>query len=102
MIPKQKPLRDRKYLEHLKTQPCIFTGQRGSDYDAIDPMHIGTAGKSLKSGDDETLPVLHSLHVEAHQKGEISMLRKHAPDSLLRLMARAYARELYRQQQGGE
>lgn len=97
MIPKQKPLRDRKYLDSLKTQRCIITGRSGSDYDAIDPMHIGTAGKSIKSGDDEALPVLHSLHVEAHQHGEITMLRKHAPDALLRDMAKAYAQKLYKE-----
>lgn len=84
-------IRDRKYLEWLHSQPCIIAGIRGE----VDPMHIGTAGKGLKSSDDEALPILHRYHAEAHQKGEISMFRKHAPDWLLREAFRAYAREQY-------
>ena len=90
-------IRDRKYLDSLRSQPCILTGRRGDDYESVDPMHIGTAGKGLKSSDDEALPVTHSMHVLAHQKGEVSMLRQHAPDWLIREAFRAYARELYSQ-----
>lgn len=88
-------LRDRKYLDHLRTERCLITGQYGDESDAVDPMHIGTAGKGLKSPDNEALPIKHSLHVMAHQNGEISMFRRHAPDWLLRSALRAYARELY-------
>lgn len=89
------PVRDQKYLDWLKTQPCLLTGRSPCDYDAVDPLHIGTRGKSLKSGDDEAIPVLHSLHNLGHCKGEVSMLRKHAPDWLIRDAFRAYAREFY-------
>lgn len=88
-------LRDRAYLTALRDMPCILTGQYGTDNDAVDPCHIGTAGKGMKSPDNEVLPILHSLHVKGHQSGEVSMLREHAPDWLLRAMARAYAREAY-------
>jgi hypothetical protein len=88
-------IRDRKYLDWLKTQRCILTGFFGSDFDAVDPAHIGTAGKGLKSPDNEALPILHSLHVEAHQKGEIRMLREKAPDDVIRAAFRALAREHY-------
>lgn len=88
-------LRDRKYLDHLRTQPCILTGMQPSEFSAVDPMHIGTAGKSLKSPDNEALPVSHTLHALAHQSGEISMLRAAAPDDVLRAAFRALARERY-------
>lgn len=94
--PKNKPLRDKKYLIWLRGQQCALTGLYGSEIDGIDAMHIGTAGKGIKSPDDEVLPVLHSLHREGHQSGEISMLRKHAPNDVLRAAFRALAREMYR------
>jgi hypothetical protein len=98
---KQPILRDRKYLDWLRRQTCIVTGLRGSEHDAVDPAHIGTLGKGIKSPDDEALPLLHSMHAEAHQHGEISMFRKHAPDWLIRAALRAYARELYRSWKAG-
>ena len=94
MTQKNPPVRDRKYLDWLRTQPCIITG---CCEDAIDPMHIGTYGKGLKSSDDQVLPVGHRYHRLAHQNGEITMFRKHAPNWLLRAALRAYAREMYRE-----
>ena len=94
-FPKDKPLRDRVYLDYLKTQPCVLTGKRANEREAIDPMHIGTAGKGLKSPDNETLPVNHEDHRYAHSHGETTMLRDHAPDWLIREAFRAYARQLY-------
>ena len=90
-------IRDRKYLDWLRTQPCILTGLRGNEYNAVDPAHIGTRGKGLKSSDDEALPVRHDYHQYGHQYGEISMWRKWMPDWLLRDALRAYARERYEQ-----
>jgi hypothetical protein len=92
---KQPILRDRAYLDWLRTQPCILTGLHATDRNAVDPCHIGTAGKGLKSPDNEALPISHLLHVQAHQSGEVSMLRRCAPDWLIRAAFRAYARELY-------
>ena len=93
--PKQAPLRDREYLDYLRTERCLFTGMKGSYEDPIDPCHVGTRGKALKSGDDETLPLKHSVHVHLHQHGEVSGLRNGAPDWLIRAAFRAFARELY-------
>lgn len=91
MIPKNPPLRDRKYLDWLRTQRCLFTGQIGE----VDPVHIGTAGRGLKSPDNEALPISHSLHANAHWSGEITMIREFAPDDVLRAAFRALARERY-------
>ena len=100
LIPKLNIIRDPKYIEHIKSQTCILTGYSGSDCDAIDPMHIGTLGKGIKSSDDEVIPALHSLHQIGHQNGEITMIRNTAPDWLLREALRAYAREEYRKWKG--
>jgi|SRR5271156_3521078 len=89
-------IRDRAYLDWLKTQPCIITGYVGTGMDVVDPSHIGTAGKGLKSDDSEALPLSHRLHMEGHQHGEMTMWRKNIPDWLLREVLRSYAREFYR------
>ena len=95
MIPKRPPVRDRKWLDHLRTERCIITGRHAQPNDAVDPCHVGTAGKGIKSGDDEALPILHSVHVQCHGDGEISTLRQCLPDDVLRAALRAYARERY-------
>lgn len=93
---RQTAIRDRKYLDWLRDQPCILTGWRGSEHECVDPAHVGTRGKGLKSSDDEALPIRHSLHAKGHHTGEVSMLREHAPDDVLRDAFRALAREMYR------
>lgn len=94
-------VRDRKWLDELRTQPCLLTGRIATENEAVDPMHIGTAGKALKS-DDEAIPVIHSLHMEGHgSPGEVYMLRKYAPNWLLREAFRAYARALYKEWKEG-
>ena len=95
--PKNPPLRDRAWLDHLHSERCVITGQFGNATETIDPMHISTAGKAIKSGDDRVIPVLHRFHAEAHQSGEITMLRKHAPDSLLRAAFQALGEKMYRE-----
>ena len=96
-VPKQNPVRDDAYLKWLRDQPCILTGWTATETSAVDPMHIGTLGKSIKSSDDEALPVRHEFHAFGHQHGEMSMFRKQMPDWLIREALRAYAREMYRE-----
>lgn len=93
-FPKSPPLRDRAYLDWLREQRCIFTGRYGNDFESVVPAHIGTAGKSMKSPDNEALPILDSVHKRMHQQGEISVLRD-APDGVIRAAFRALAREMY-------
>ena len=88
-------IRDRKYLDWLRSQPCIVTGLFGTENDAIDPSHIGTAGKGLKSSDDEALPLCHSIHSKCHARGEMTVLRELLPNAILREALRALARENY-------
>ena len=92
---KDKPLRDPAYLLAIRDMPCVFTGLRTNDRESVVPAHIGTAGKGMKSPDNEILPVLNSFHQSMHADGEISVLRQFAPDYVIRAAFRAYARELY-------
>lgn len=82
-------VQDRKYLDWLRTQRCLFTGVR-----EVEPVHIGTWGKGAKT-DDEAIPLAYTLHRIGHASGEISMLRRHIPDWLLRECLRMYARRIY-------
>jgi len=88
-------LRDRKYLDSLRGMRCIVTSRKGNDNETIDPAHIGTAGKGLKSPDSEALPIMHWIHAKMHERGEITILRAMLPDDVLRDALRAYARERY-------
>lgn len=93
-VPKLNVVRDRKYLDWLHDQPCIITGQRGTEYETVDPAHIG-AFKGMKRGDDEVLPMMHRFHAAGHQHSEMATLRQMLPDYVLREALRAYARQLY-------
>ena len=97
MIPKPLPIRDERWLVHLRSEPCLLTGVYGSDYESVVAAHIGTRGRSVKSSDDEAIPLCDRLHKLGHQKGEVTMLRENAPDWLIREAFRAYAREMYRE-----
>lgn len=79
-VPKLNPVRDRNYLDWLRDQPCVLTGWRATENSAVDPVHVGTLGKGIKSSDDEALPVWHTLHKLGHDHGEMSMFRKHMPE----------------------
>jgi hypothetical protein len=87
--------RDKAYLLYLRDEPCLFTGVRGSDNESVVACHLGTAGKGIKSPDDEVLPLADHIHKRMHQHGEVSTIRELVPNDVLLKMARAYARELY-------
>jgi len=67
-------LRDRKYLDWLREQPCLVTGQIGnSDIETVDPAHFrwGTdGGASMKPSDCFATPLLHSMHAHQGALGE--------------------------------
>lgn len=94
-MPSGDIIRDDAYLKYLRTQPCLLTGRRGSENETVDPMHIGTAGKGIKTSDAEAIPVLHRFHAAGHNGGEMTMLRRELPDWMLRDAMRMYARKMY-------
>jgi hypothetical protein len=96
--------RDKRWLKAIASQeiPCALTGRYGCHGDQVVPMHIGTAGKAVKSPDNEVLPALDSLHKRSHGQDKAigfhtMMLEVLKNDKHLLLdMVRAYAREHYR------
>lgn len=101
MFPKEKALRDQKWLDHLKTRPCLISGLYAHDAESVVPCHLGTRGRGIKSSDDEVLPLLNKYHVMQPQLGEISMYREHLPDDVFLLCLKAYARQIYREWKEG-
>ena len=98
LLPKTKVLVDDEWRKViLPTHRCIITGRHGSEFDGIDPAHLGSLGRGIKRPDDEILPVLHSLHVSGHNGGEWSQWRDLMPDWLIREALRAYARQYYKE-----
>lgn len=98
MLPKADPVRDRDWLNHLRDQPCILTGQKSSAQETVDPAHLRfgrTGGMGMKPNDNHALPLLHSLHMEQHQKGELSFWRTHITNELLREALIALAEKKY-------
>ena len=122
-VPKLEIIRDRKWLDELRTRRCTITGQCGHDNESVVGAHIGTTAKgwSKKCSDDECIPLLNRFHLRGHDTGEITNLRKllpdevltsafnllegayggdwtreTAPDDVLREALRLYAKELYK------
>lgn len=67
---KQKNIRNRRYLDWLKTQPCYMCGVI-----PCDPAHIRRftdGGTGLKPSDCYALPLCRPHHQEQHAIGELS------------------------------
>jgi hypothetical protein len=97
MIPKKPPLRDKAYLLHQRDQRCLVCGRESTDNLSVVAAHIGTAGRGLKSGDDETIPLCHYHHSQAHQFGETGYLLSQISSTIWREALRAWCREQYQQ-----
>ena len=61
---KETRFRSQKYMDFLKTQPCMVSGYEASEMggQAIDPAHLGTRGRGLKEHDFYCIPLKHDLH----------------------------------------
>lgn len=83
-------IRDRKYLDWVREQPCIVTGAS-----PCDPAHIRWGlggGMGLKPDDSRVLPLVHQLHQEQHQIGEVRFWLKQAnehPEFLMESLIKA-------------
>ena len=82
-IPKNKPLRNKKYLGWLRNQPCAFTGQYieyGIVYHHV--KLLGGGGWAIKPPDNDCLPILHSIHQRLDSPGhsEWEVFRERWPE----------------------
>ena len=90
---RQPRVQDRKYLDYLRTQPCIVTGHSGSaDLPLVEPAHLrllGAGGMGLKPSDARTLPLYWELHRRQSTEGELASWLRCAneyPDFLARML----------------
>lgn len=97
-FPKSQIVRDKAYLKHVRSLPCVITGRMGED---IDPSHIRHGlggGMGLKPSDDLTLPLAHELHAASHSgEGEVDFWLSNTGSFLLMRALKALARENYRE-----
>lgn len=101
ILNKNPPMRDRKYLDRVREMDCIVTGRPSSDFESVDPAHIGTAGKGLKSPDNHVLPLIHSEHLQQHNGEHRYWLNVFEKDKyLLTWFLKAGAEKLYRESKG--
>jgi hypothetical protein len=93
LIPKLSPVRDAKWMIALRDYPSVLTGLRGP---TVVGMHLGSLGTGIKRCDSQALPGEQHYHKLGHDKGEITMLREHVLDDVLRDALRLYAENMYR------
>lgn len=86
-FPKPVTVRDEAYKQWIKSLCCCVTGWRDYDRDTgrwyVDPHHVpedGHGGKGSKTSDRRCIPLIHRLHLEAHQIGKHSFAKKHGLD----------------------
>ena len=83
-------LRDRRYLDWLRTQRCLICGVTPSD-----PAHIGTSGTGIKSPDNHVIPLCHRHHAESHSVGIGMLMRMEAPALIMSLALKALAEKMH-------
>ena len=71
MIPKNKPLRDRKYLDSMRDEACYACGARDGTVVGAHIRH-GFFGIGIKPDDSLALPLCAADHEVQHRIGEIS------------------------------
>lgn len=70
LIPKAKIIRAPKWLDVVRTMPCVITGAR-----PVVPAHIrwnSDGGTALKPSDDRVVPLTDEMHKLQHQIGELT------------------------------
>ena len=75
----KKPQRevDKKYLEYIKTLPCIMSGEHRCAGDVV-PHHTKTRGSG--GSDYLAVPMCCAIHAEVHTIGKRSFERKYNID----------------------
>lgn len=70
LIPKNKPIRNPKHLNFIRSLPCVVCWLPPRSQAA----HVSKGNwkaTGMKVGDDNTLPMCFKCHHESHQKGEL-------------------------------
>ena len=59
-VPKMAVIRDKRYREHVASQPCLSCGAE----ETVVAAHIGHSSIGMKDSDDATIPLCFSCHNE--------------------------------------
>lgn len=70
-------LKSKKYLDWVKTQPCVITGVYGVDAHHISAVGLG--GMGLKPSDYLAFPLCREYHDELHRHGAQTWEENHGP-----------------------
>lgn len=69
---KTLPERDLKYIDWIKSLPCIIC-----QFTFSDPHHTETGGKGTKASDYTCIPLCSAHHLEVHTTGKQTFQKKH-------------------------
>lgn len=81
---KVQPIEDRKWLDFVRTQPCIVTGRMETE-----PAHLrllGAGGMGKKPNDNLVLPLNWELHRVAGERGAWLRFANEYPEFYFRLL----------------
>jgi hypothetical protein len=67
LIPKNKNIRNEKYLNTLRGTPCLVC-RRGAEAHHL--QHVGERGVGMRSGDNWAVPLCHDCHMKLHRFGD--------------------------------
>ena len=67
MIPKDRKIRDKRYLGLVRGKPCLICGTGG---EAHHIMFAERRGMGQKVGDNWVVPLCHSCHMDLHSFGD--------------------------------
>lgn len=86
VVPKNKPIRDKKHLAWIRNLPCVITNKS-----PCDPAHIrisGNGGMGVKPDDSRVVPLTHGLHNEQHRVGEVTFWYEYGGHERAAVLAR--------------
>lgn len=72
MFKKQRPARNKKYLEFIAKQKCCCTGHEGNEYHSVIAHHEpekGKRGLSTKPCDSRAVPLAQMIHYRMEEPG---------------------------------
>ena len=76
---KVKPLRSKKYLQAVRELPCCICWQDSVAHHIVGHGYSKMGGKA---GDDMTMPLCHTHHMELHSKGYYEFEEKYGMTQL--------------------
>jgi hypothetical protein len=89
--PKHPRVVDGEYTQHLRNQPCLFSGYEYSEMggQGVDPAHIsfGNYARGMKASDWNCIPLRHDIHLEFDKRQAAFTQDVFAEDQFLRMDA---------------